>query len=255
MVDRVPAEEWEQIFDEVWRRFRDFFYVENMHGYDWEALRDQYRPMLQHVGHRSDLNYVIGEMVAELSVSHAYIAGGDWETPDRPEVALPGAVFELDAEAGRYRISEIFAGHNEEPRYRSPLTEIGTRRAPWRLRACDRRRGAARVGQPLSPVAPPRRSTGPVDTEPRIRRSTGRARWRSPRSPRSGQPALPDRGGGQPAHGDGDDRRPRRLPARARHGRGGDPGVHQVVLRADPQGRARDRRPGERRRERLADAD
>ena len=125
MVDRVPAEEWEQIFDEVWRRFRDFFYVENMHGYDWEALRERYRPMLEHVGHRSDLNYVIGEMVAELNVSHAYIAGGDWETPDRPEVALPGAVFELDAQAGRYRIAEIFAGHNEEPRYRSPLTEIG----------------------------------------------------------------------------------------------------------------------------------
>ena len=125
MVDRVPAEEWAQVFDEVWRRFRDFFYVENMHGYDWKALRDRYRPLLEHVAHRSDLNYVIGEMVAELNVSHAYIAGGDWETPDRPRVALPGAVFELDAAAGRYRIAEIFSGHNEEPRYRAPLTEIG----------------------------------------------------------------------------------------------------------------------------------
>ena len=125
MVDRVPAEEWAQIFDEVWRRFRDFFYVENMHGYDWKALRDRYRPLLEHVAHRSDLNYVIGEMVAELNVSHAYIAGGDWETPDRPQVALPGAVFELDAASERYRIAEIFTGHNEEPRYRAPLTEIG----------------------------------------------------------------------------------------------------------------------------------
>ena len=125
MVDRVPAEEWAQIFDEVWRRFRDFFYVENMHGYDWEALRRQYEPLLAHVAHRSDLNYVIGEMVAELSVSHAYISGGDWETPERPTVALPGAVFELDRQTGRYQIVEIFAGHNEEPTYRSPLTEIG----------------------------------------------------------------------------------------------------------------------------------
>ena len=125
MVDREPAEEWAQIFDEVWRRFRDFFYVENMHGYDWEALRQRYRPLLAHVAHRSDLNYVLGEMVAELNVSHAYISGGDWETPDRPPVALPGAVFQLDPAAGRYRISEIFSGHNEEPRYRAPLTEIG----------------------------------------------------------------------------------------------------------------------------------
>ena len=125
MVDRVPADEWVQIFDEVWRRYRDFFYVENMHGYDWEALRAQYRPWLTHVAHRSDLNYVIGEMVAELSVGHAYIAGGDWTTTERPRVALPGAVFELDPEAGRYRLATIFEGHNEEPRYRAPLTEVG----------------------------------------------------------------------------------------------------------------------------------
>jgi tricorn protease len=55
MVNRVPAEEWAQIFDEVWRRFRDWFYVENMHGYDWEALGEQYRALLPHVAHRSDL--------------------------------------------------------------------------------------------------------------------------------------------------------------------------------------------------------
>ena len=125
LVDRTPAEEWAQIFDEVWRRFRDFFYVENMHGYDWQALRARYRPLLAHVAHRSDLNYVLGEMVAELNVSHAYISGGDWEQPERPQVALPGAVFELDPAAGRYRLGEIFTGHNEEPRYRAPLTEIG----------------------------------------------------------------------------------------------------------------------------------
>jgi tricorn protease len=124
-VDRVPAQEWAQIFDEVWRRYRDFFYVDNMHGYDWEALRRQYRPLLAHVAHRSDLNYVISEMIAELSVQHAYIADGDWNRPARPAVALPGARFELDARSGRYRITKIFAGHNEEPNYRSPLTEIG----------------------------------------------------------------------------------------------------------------------------------
>ena len=124
-VDRVPAEEWAQIFDEVWRRFRDFFYVENMHGYDWQALREQYRPWLEHVAHRSDLNYVISEMISELNVGHAYISGGDFEIPERPDVALLGAELELDAEAGRYRIASILEGHNEEDRYRSPLTEIG----------------------------------------------------------------------------------------------------------------------------------
>jgi len=125
VVDLVPEEEWAQIFEEVWRRNRDFFYVENMHGYDWEALGEQYRPWLEHVGHRSDLNYLIGEMIAELNVGHTYKAGGDYEIPDRQPVALLGAELELDEAAGRYRFAKILQGHNEEDRYRSPLTEIG----------------------------------------------------------------------------------------------------------------------------------
>jgi len=124
-VDRVPEQEWAQIFDEVWRRFRDFFYVPTMHGYDWQAMRQRYRPLLAHVAHRSDLNYLISEMIAELSVGHAYIAGGDYDMPPRPRSALLGARFALDGEAGRYRFREIFTGQNEEANYRSPLTEIG----------------------------------------------------------------------------------------------------------------------------------
>jgi tricorn protease len=125
MVDRVPMEEWKQIFNEVWRRYRDWFYVENMHGYDWEALRKQYEPLLQYVAHRSDLNYVISEMISELTIQHAYVEGGDFLIPPRPRVALPGARFQLDKQAGRYRIAKIFTGQNEEEIYRAPLTEIG----------------------------------------------------------------------------------------------------------------------------------
>ena len=125
MVNRVPVEEWNQIFNEVWRRYRDWFYVANMHGYNWEALREQYRPWLQYVAHRSDLNYVISEMISELTVQHTYVEGGDFLIPPRPTVALPGARFELDRQTGRYRISRIFAGENEEEIYRAPLSEIG----------------------------------------------------------------------------------------------------------------------------------
>ncbi|HEX5888514.1 MAG TPA: S41 family peptidase [Pyrinomonadaceae bacterium] len=124
-VDRVPSEEWNQIFNEVWRRYRDWFYVANMHGYDWVALREQYRPLLKYVAHRSDLNYVISEMISELQVQHAYIEGGDFQIPPRPRSGLPGGRFELDKQAGRYRIAKIFHGENEEDTYRSPLREVG----------------------------------------------------------------------------------------------------------------------------------
>src|SRR5436305_13479463 len=109
----------------VWRRYRDFFYAPNMHGYDWEAMRQEYKPLLEHVAHRTDLNYVISEMISELTVQHAYIDGGDIPSPMRPRVALPGARFELDKTSNRYKIARIFRGQNEEEIYRSPLTEIG----------------------------------------------------------------------------------------------------------------------------------
>jgi tricorn protease len=125
VVDRRPTEEWAEIFREVWRRYRDYFYVANMHGYDWQAIRARYEPLLAFVGDRTDLNYVLGEMIAELNVSHAYIEGGDLRLPSRPTVALAGARFELDAASRRYRIARIFPGENEEPDYRSPLTEVG----------------------------------------------------------------------------------------------------------------------------------
>jgi tricorn protease len=124
-VDRIPAEEWREVYDEAWRRFRDFFYVKNMHGYDWKALREQYRPWLQHVTHRSDLTYVLTELISELNIGHTYTEGGDAYLPERAKVGLPGARIELDAKSGRYRLAKIYRGHNEEPKYRSPLTEVG----------------------------------------------------------------------------------------------------------------------------------
>ncbi len=122
---RIPAAEWREMSADVWRRYRDYFYVENMHGYDWQKLREKYQPLLDFVGSRADLNYVIAEMISELTVQHAYIEGGDLGLPKRSFVALPGARFELDAASDRYRIAKIFAGENEEERYRSPLTEVG----------------------------------------------------------------------------------------------------------------------------------
>ena len=125
MLDRVPVEEWKQIFNEVWRRYRDFFYAPNMHGQDWNDIHDRYAKLLPYVAHRSDLNYVLSEMISELTVQHTYITGGDFQTPPRPHPGLPGARFEAHAASGRYRIARIFVGQNEEENYRSPLTEVG----------------------------------------------------------------------------------------------------------------------------------
>ena len=107
-----------------------------MHGFDWVKIREDYKKWLPYVAHRSDLNYVISEMASELTVQHAYIDGGDFNLPPRVRVALPGARFAADKAAGRYKISKIFAGQNEEDIYRSPLTEVGSEAKVGETCAC-----------------------------------------------------------------------------------------------------------------------
>lgn len=117
-------EEWKQIFDESWRHMRDFFYAPNMHGVDWKAMHDKYAEMLPWVNHRNDLTYLLGEMVGELSVGHAYVNNGERPKPDRIKTGLLGAKLSKH-ESGYYRIEHILDGANWNDNLRSPLREIG----------------------------------------------------------------------------------------------------------------------------------
>ncbi len=62
-------------FDHAWRLLRDNFYDEGMHGTDWEALRDVYRPRAVQCVLNTDFNDVVRRMLGELSASHLGIWG------------------------------------------------------------------------------------------------------------------------------------------------------------------------------------
>jgi len=64
-----PAAEWGQIFEEAWRLHRDYFYVENLHGADWDAVRERYAPLVGHVAHRSDLTHLIDKVGGAIAVA------------------------------------------------------------------------------------------------------------------------------------------------------------------------------------------
>lgn len=120
-----PREEWAQMLREAWRLNRDYFYDPNMHGVDWEANLNRYQAYLPDLAHRSDLNYILKEMLGELCVGHSYVRGGSGSSVDRVPGGLLGADFEIDQ--GRYRFSKIYSGLNWNPDLRAPLTEPGIR--------------------------------------------------------------------------------------------------------------------------------
>ena len=119
-----PAE-WKHIFDETWRQMREFFYAPTMQGVDWAGVRAKYEPLAASAAHRADLTYVIGEMIGELNIGHAYTGGGD--LPKVPKIAtgLLGAELVKDPATGYFRITRILPGQNWDPARRSPLTEVG----------------------------------------------------------------------------------------------------------------------------------
>lgn len=121
-VDRKA--EWTQIFNESWRQMRDFFWDPNMHGVDWLSMKKKYEVLLPYVNHRYDLSYIIGEMIGELNIGHAYTGGGDAPKPTRIPMGLLGAELVRDT-SGYYRIKKILKGENWDNHDRSPLTEIG----------------------------------------------------------------------------------------------------------------------------------
>ncbi len=117
-------QEWRQIFYESWRQMRDFFYDPDMNGVDWELKRNKYASLLPYVHHKADLNYIIGEMIAELSTSHAYIAGGDLPVLKKTKLGYLGASY-IREKSGYYRIEKILDGASWNTKFRSPLQEIG----------------------------------------------------------------------------------------------------------------------------------
>src|SRR5262249_41256417 len=121
-----PTQEWVEMFNSAWRLERDFFYSSRMNGVDWQAVRASYAKLLPLARSRSDLNFLVGEIIGELSNSHTYVGGGD-EMPEEKRVgtAYLGADFALDPASGRYKLTTVYPGDNTRAKYRSPLTAPG----------------------------------------------------------------------------------------------------------------------------------
>ena len=107
-----PMEEWNQIFSDIWRWYRDFFYDKNMHGHNWKAIGDTYHSFIPYLTSRQQLNWLMSQMVGELCVGHEYIRGGD-DGPGKASkselfTGLLGADLVPTKESGYYKFEKIY---------------------------------------------------------------------------------------------------------------------------------------------------
>ncbi|MDY7098150.1 MAG: S41 family peptidase [Pseudomonadota bacterium] len=115
-----PVSEWQQMFLDAWRLHRDFAYDPALRGVDWEAVRDQHQPLLSRIGHRAELNTILGQMAAQLGILHSQVRSGDLpEDEENSELAFLGA--EYTPVSGGLRIDRIYQAESDLVNLAPPL--------------------------------------------------------------------------------------------------------------------------------------
>ncbi|HEX4736996.1 MAG TPA: PDZ domain-containing protein [Allosphingosinicella sp.] len=118
-----PPAEWAQMYREVWRIERAYFYDPAFHGYDTVAAERRLAPYVGAIQSRADLNYLFQEMLTGFSIGHLRGSGGAIPNARRVPGGLLGADYVV--RAGRYCISKIYDGGSWSPDARAPLAQPG----------------------------------------------------------------------------------------------------------------------------------
>lgn len=118
-----PKAEWKQMYHEAWRIQRDFFYDPHYHGLDLVATETKYAPYVDGLTSRSDLTYLMEEMLGEMTVGHMFVWGPPGDEDGNPKGGLLGADYKV--ENNRYRFTRVYNGENWNPELQAPLTQPG----------------------------------------------------------------------------------------------------------------------------------
>ena len=118
-----PIAEWKQMYHDVWRIQRSYFYDPNLHGVNTADSEKEYEKYLDSLSSRADLNYIFKDMLSEITSGHLRGGGGNIPLAKTIPGGLLGADYEIAN--GRYRFKKIYVGESWNPQLQSPLAQPG----------------------------------------------------------------------------------------------------------------------------------
>ncbi len=141
-----PPALWQQAYGEAFRIMRHDYWVADMADVDWDAVEQEYRPLLDRIASQADFTDLLWEVFGELGTSHAYAAGpgGDHQNAS----CVPGILgADLERDGNTWRVTRTVLGDASDPRARAPLAAPGAGIAPGdAILAVD--------GRPVGPQGP-----------------------------------------------------------------------------------------------------
>lgn len=107
-VEKVLADEFEQMLYEGWGALEQNYYDVNFHSADWYALRDYYASFLPYVRTRENLRTLMADMLGELNSSHQGFtsSGAEEKTVNAVHTYQTGIVF---SDKSPYKVEKIIA--------------------------------------------------------------------------------------------------------------------------------------------------
>jgi tricorn protease len=118
-----PGAEWAQMYKEVWRIERAYFYDPHFHGAPTVADEKRFEPYVAAIATRADLNYIFQEMLGAFSVGHLRGNGGTIPRARHIAGGLLGADYAV--RNGRYCLAKIYPAGDFNPHAKAPLAQPG----------------------------------------------------------------------------------------------------------------------------------
>ncbi len=95
------------IFEHCWKQVKEKFYVEDLHGVDWQYYHDNYVAFLPHINNNFDFQDLLSEMLGELNGSHT---GGRYRPSATRNLGHLGVIYDLSYTGDGLRIAEVLPG-------------------------------------------------------------------------------------------------------------------------------------------------